>query len=83
LRSVGHDLAYTRRHWVGVDDVLDRALVLLSHGTPNIGDERGARQRLSAAASLATSLILAPRACIHDAMMWQASVAGFVQPTST
>src|SRR5439155_5256458 len=24
LRSVGHDLAHTGRHWVGVDDVLDR-----------------------------------------------------------
>src|SRR6478735_8191179 len=24
LRSVGHDLAHARRHWVGVDNVLDR-----------------------------------------------------------
>src|SRR5262245_23665150 len=24
LRSVGHDLAHKGRHWIGVDDILDR-----------------------------------------------------------
>ena len=29
LRSVGHELAHVGRHWVGVDDVLDRVARLL------------------------------------------------------
>jgi hypothetical protein len=29
LRSVGHDLAHKGRHWIGVDDVLDRGAPVL------------------------------------------------------
>src|SRR6516165_4046284 len=29
LRFVGHDLAYERRHWIGVDDVLNRGAAVV------------------------------------------------------
>ena len=32
LRSVGHDLAHMGRHWVGVDDVLDRVAPVVGVG---------------------------------------------------
>jgi hypothetical protein len=36
LRSVGHDLAHKGRHWIGVDDVLDRGapVVRISGSSP-------------------------------------------------
>ena len=45
LRSVGHDLAHTGRHRVGVDDVLDRVAPVV--GISGFEGARGAKGALT------------------------------------
>ena len=45
LRSVGHELAHTGRHWVGVDDILDRVAPVV--GISGFEGARGSKGALA------------------------------------